>query len=392
MSAMPGTGAAPTCGDAAGAAGATGATGAATAVETVACPQCTGADARERYRLTHGALVTCRACGLTYVNPRATRERLEAKLQAWAAQDVLDAERLRIAFEPATLDYFARFLARLERHRQLPGRRLLDIGCSTGALLTVARQRGWDAGGVEVGRASARYAREALGLPVHHGSLYDFAAPAASYDAVTLVEVIEHLAQPMDALRAVHRLLRPAGLLLVTTPNFDSLFRRLFGARWWVVNCEDEHIVLFNARTLAAMLDRCGFDVVERRIRGLDLVGMMRELRAMRRGAAADVPPAAATGPIDKAAPPAAAGSIAGAQPATAAGDGATPAEAAYYAGRAARTQLKRTLARGGLLAAARATLRGLDATFAWRASPTYAMGEQLVLIARRRSDRVTAA
>jgi 2-polyprenyl-3-methyl-5-hydroxy-6-metoxy-1,4-benzoquinol methylase len=322
---------------------------AAAGLVEVACPRCGANAARHRYRLVEGSIVTCRRCDLSYVNPRASSDRLQAKLQAWARQDVLDQERLRTAFDEGNLGHYRRLLDRLGRHAGA-GRRLLDVGCATGAFLGAAREAGWRVKGLEIGEASARHAREQLGLDVERASLYDFGSPER-FDAIAFLEVIEHLERPKEALERIHALLAPEGLLLVTTPNFDSLYRRLFGSRWWVVNCEDEHIVLFNRATLTGLLEESGFEVLDLAIRGLDVGGLAREARASLRGRPA------------------------------------SRAEAAqgYYESRAGRARLKRAIERVGLLAAARAGLRALDATFSWRFSPTHAWGEQLIAVARRR-------
>ena len=319
----------------------------------VACPRCARDEPRLRYRLDRSSIVTCGACGLSYVSPRAGAEEMEARLQEWAEQDVVDEARLRAAFGEGNLSHYRRLLRHLERHSPGAGRRLLDVGCATGAFLTVAREAGWRVSGLEIGRASRDYASGTLGLDVQRRSIYEFEPPAAAYDAVAFLEVIEHLERPVEALRRIHRMLSPGGLLLLTTPNYDSLYRRLFGARWWVVNCEDEHIVLFNRDSLAGMLRDAGFEPLEERIRGIDLPGLARETARTLRGA-----PSAPT-------------QEAGAQ--------------GYYEARDARARLKSIFGRVGLLATARALLRGLDRTFAWRWSPTHAWGEQLVTVARRK-------
>mgnify|MGYP000874339930 CR=1 FL=1 len=322
----------------------------------VLCPRCGADDARFRYRLDVSSIVSCRACGLCYVEPRVSSVDLQRKLQQWAEQDVVDDERLRSAFEPGALEYYARFLAWMTRYARGPGRRLLDIGCSTGAFLSVARKAGWQAQGVEIGRASATYARDVLGLDVQHGTLYEVDAPPASCDGVAMIEVIEHLEHPRLALDCVRRLLKPDGVLLVTTPNFDSLYRRLFGSRWWVINCEDEHIVLFNLATLVGMLDDAGFEVVFRHIRGVDVMGLLREAR---RGRLREIPALAPSG----------------------------AAVRGYYEARSAKARVKALLGSFGILRLTRSLFRALDHSYAWRASPTHAWGEQLVVVARRRPD-----
>jgi 2-polyprenyl-3-methyl-5-hydroxy-6-metoxy-1,4-benzoquinol methylase len=316
----------------------------------VACPRCGAHAARHRYRLVECSIVTCESCALSYVSPRASSERLRARLQEWATQDVVDEERLRTAFDRGNLEHYRRLLDRLARHAG-PGRRLLDVGCATGAFLGVARDAGWSVKGLEIGEASARHAREQLGLDVERASLYEFAS-GDRFDAVAFLEVIEHLERPGEALQRIRELLAPGGLLLLTTPNFDSLYRRLFGSRWWVVNCEDEHIVLFNRATLAGLLEESGFELQDLAIRGLDVAGLAREARATLGGRG---------------------------------GSGRERAAQDYYESRAGRARLKGALERLGLLSAAKAGLRALDTTFSWRFSPTHGWGEQLVAIARRR-------
>lgn len=320
---------------------------------TVGCPNCGDDDATHLYQLQISAIVTCRNCGLSYVNPRVTSAEINRKLQLWATEDVVDGERLRHSFEPATLAYYGRFIALVER--RVRRGRLLDIGCSTGAFLQVARAAGWQVEGLEIGLASARYAAESLGLSVQQGSLYDY-VPSEKFDALAMLEVIEHLEDPRRALGLAHELLTDDGVLLVTTPNFDSLYRRLCGPRWWVINCEDEHIVLFTLAALTRLLEDAGFVVVDYRIRSIDWLGLLREWRS--RGETASKIEAPTTA-IDS-----------------------------YYTSRAAKSRVKHWLGRLGILSSARALLHLLDRTFEWRWSPTFAWGEHLVVIARRRTER----
>jgi 2-polyprenyl-3-methyl-5-hydroxy-6-metoxy-1,4-benzoquinol methylase len=317
----------------------------------VKCDLCGYTEQRERYRLAIGALVSCPRCDLTYVSPRLPSATLQAKLQAWAGQDVVDAERLRLAFEPRTLELYGEFLAAAQGALRTSGRRLLDVGCSTGALMSAARDAGWQVAGIELGEASAAYASRTLGFDIHHGSLFDFPGAPAEWDAIAFLEVIEHLESPRAALARIVEWLKPGGVLLVSTPNFDSLFRRLFGTRWWVVNCEDEHIVLFNRQTLERALQNAGLEVESCRIRGLDLAGMGSAL-------------------------------CGGAAPAQA--PQATAAEHGYHKARSRKEHIKAALERLGVLNAARGLLGRLERRFADRHSMAHAWGEQLVMVARK--------
>jgi predicted TPR repeat methyltransferase len=140
------------------------------------------------------------------------------------------------------------------------GGRLLDVGCHTGIFLDVARKAGWETFGVEPSRWSADRAR-ARGLRVADGTLAEVELPGESFDVITMWDVIEHLADPAEELRRAHRLLRPNGLLAVSTMNVASWFPRLLGRRWpWYMQM---HLYYFTPATLRQMLDRTGFEMVE---------------------------------------------------------------------------------------------------------------------------------
>jgi 2-polyprenyl-3-methyl-5-hydroxy-6-metoxy-1,4-benzoquinol methylase len=318
------------------------------------CALCAATQSRERYRLRLGAIVRCENCGFNYVSPRLPSAWLLAKTQAWATSDVVDDERLRIAFEPRTLKIFGNLLERCESLLVNSRWRLLDVGCSTGAFLTVARQRQWDTTGIEVGEESAKYARGQLGLNVINGSLFDFDGAAESFDLIAFLEVIEHLEDPRSALRRIARWLAPGGLLLLSTPNFDSLFRRLFGTRWWVVNCEDEHIQFFTPATLIKMLETEGMVLVELRVRGIDLAGLISTALSRPGYRAAGEQNAAQQHLSD------------------------------YHLARTRKERLKSAFARIGLLALVRCGLTGLAWLFSVRGSPLYSMGEQIIVIAQK--------
>jgi len=314
----------------------------------VPCPSCGNPEQRHEYALRHSAIVSCVQCAFTYVSPRIRSDLIQAKIQSWAEQDVVDAERLRIALDENTMRLYRQFLSRVERGCHSGGRRMLDVGCATGAFCAAARDAGWQVSGIEIGVASAMYARDTFGLDVSTGSVYDVEFLPGEFDCIACLEVIEHLEDPFGALQRFASWLKPGGVLLLSTPNYESLYRRLHGAGWWVVNCEDEHIMFFTMESLASMVQRAGFTAVWRHIRGIDFLGILRQYR---NGSATARDEGEANG---------------------------------YYDSRSAKERLKAVLGRVGLLGVIRTALRGLDATYSIRWSPLYAMGEQLVLAARK--------
>lgn len=137
--------------------------------------------------------------------------------------------------------------------------RLLDVGCATGDFLSEMRLvPGWTVYGVELNAGAAKYARERVGLDVFHGSLSDVTASIGGYDVITLWNVLEHLPDPIQSLRQIRGLLNDNGLLVIQTPNQDSLDARLFG-RHWIGYEIPRHLCVFSQHLLCSSLQALGF-------------------------------------------------------------------------------------------------------------------------------------
>lgn len=158
--------------------------------------------------------------------------------------------------------------------------RLLEVGAGSGAFSRAALRRGWTVEATEVSASGLRLLRE-TGATVHAGDLPALRLPAAAFDLVVSLEVVEHLAEPGSHLDELARLTRPGGFLLLTTPNFGGLSRRLLGMRWRVI--DPEHLGYFTAATLRQALELAGFTGVSVRPRTLDVTTWRSALRGKER-------------------------------------------------------------------------------------------------------------
>jgi 2-polyprenyl-3-methyl-5-hydroxy-6-metoxy-1,4-benzoquinol methylase len=224
----------------------------AVSLEHVVCNLC-GSDHRRPFARRQGFdVVACAECGLVYVSPRLGPQALLEHYngnESSRIQYYLDAE-------PADRRSFAVVLEALER--RLPARgQLLDVGPNVGSCLALARERGWSVAGVEINAAAARHCREARGLDVRTGSLSDCHFPPASFAAVLMADVIEHLPDPRRALEQVRELLQPGGLVAISTPDISGWAGRALQVK------PAEHIYYFAPATLGALLRRVGFEVLE---------------------------------------------------------------------------------------------------------------------------------
>ncbi len=147
------------------------------------------------------------------------------------------------------------------------GKRVLDVGCGTGELVGYFGERGFVAEGIEPSAEAAAEAR-ARGRTVTSSRLEPFAARAdraGAYDAVTFLNVMEHVPSPVAILEATRALLAPGGIVAIRVPNdFNGLqlaTQEHLGLRpYWVA--VPDHVNYFSVRSLAALLGRLGFDVV----------------------------------------------------------------------------------------------------------------------------------
>jgi 2-polyprenyl-3-methyl-5-hydroxy-6-metoxy-1,4-benzoquinol methylase len=206
------------------------------------------------------AVVQCQRCGLCFTNPRPTRSTIDRFYPTEYAPhqtrppraETPWTERLKCAF---------RWPKKERKLLPLHGKgRLLDFGCGGGSYLQRMHQQGWEVLGLDFSAAAVRRVRQDLGLPAIEGSLPCPDLPTGSFDVITMWQVLEHVHDPMEALRDAHRLLVPGGRLVVATPNIDSLAFRLFGA-WWYSLDLPRHLTHFTPSTLYQMLDRAGFRV-----------------------------------------------------------------------------------------------------------------------------------
>ena len=207
--------------------------------------------------LPEGALLECTACG--QLVSQASAARYAQTMQAFDETDYnrpagreLD-RRQRVARR--RLARIAGFVGKAPAEIHL-----VDVGCSRGQFVADAKNAGFRAEGVEPAPRIAAAAR-AEGLDVHTGLLEEVGFADASFDAVTLFEVIEHLKAPLPLLRECRRILRPGGVVCLTTGNAASWTVAALGARWDYFDMARDggHVSFYNPRSLALLATRAGY-------------------------------------------------------------------------------------------------------------------------------------
>jgi SAM-dependent methyltransferase len=147
--------------------------------------------------------------------------------------------------------------AALRQHPE--ARTLLDVGAATGLLVAEARRSGLEAVGVEPSAALVSTARGINQADVLHGVLPHPALNGRRFDLVCLVDVLEHVVNPLQLLRDAKAMLNPDGLLLVVTPDISSLAARMLGPRWW--HYRPAHVCFLDRQSMGTASAEAGLSV-----------------------------------------------------------------------------------------------------------------------------------
>jgi len=141
--------------------------------------------------------------------------------------------------------------------------RMIDIGSWDGSFLEIARHNGWEVVGVDLNAEMCQAVERGKGIKMISGDAKDALDlyGADSFDVCTLFHVIEHLSEPLKDIRSMYSLLRPSGLLVVRTPNIDSIIFELLGRHWGHLALP-AHVLFFSPVTLRAVLEKNGFEVL----------------------------------------------------------------------------------------------------------------------------------
>lgn len=245
-------------------------------IEEVACnvcgSQCSKVLFQEKYCLANEevdlSIRRCQECGLSYTSPRLTRESIRHVYER-------DSEQTISHNYCWGGDKGASRFASLIRHlttRSKTGR-LLDIGCGAGQFIgEVEGTSDWKTIGLEPSERAAADARRHTGANVITATLEDAELSLASFDAVSLLGVLEHLHDPRATLDRVRSLLRPGGVLLTYVPNFNYLRIKDTGAisylrhgRWSALHPQ-EHLFHFTPNSFIALLAASGFSCIRMEI------------------------------------------------------------------------------------------------------------------------------
>lgn len=204
----------------------------------------------------------CTVCGLTQVIPRPTTK----EVAALYANDE-DHFEPYVDQLPVHQQYFREKLKQIffiiqNSKSTIQRLSLLDIGCLTGVLLEEAQRLGVKVVGVDISKDAVAYCKN-RGIEAFHGTAVEYAKkyPSKKFDIVTAFEIIEHEYSPKMLVETISTLLKPQGIVAISTPNHGSIWRKLMG-KYWPGYTHKEHLYFFDPQSLRNTLEQAGFEVV----------------------------------------------------------------------------------------------------------------------------------
>ena len=236
------------------------------------CELCGGKDIVVKYDFGSHKIYRCRDCTFMWLYPKPSNEELSEVYgfdyyqnekffenrneSIYGYYDYLSERYIK----QQNYDLLLEGLVRLIPEGGAKGRKFLDMGCGLGYLLDVAFDKGFDVTGIEYNRSASDKINRKFKFQVYCGDLMDY--EGGPFDAVAMLDVIEHLTQPFESIHKIASLLKKDGILMLSTMDCDSLVSRVMGKRLEDFRRIREHLYFFTRPTIRTILEREGFEIL----------------------------------------------------------------------------------------------------------------------------------
>lgn len=211
------------------------------------CILCNSDNFKVLYKENTWQVVKCTKCGLV----KTEREKEEIKKDYHRDEEYLSSEKQFRNIFSKRLEIIKKFVSKKGR--------VVDIGSSTGVLLKLFKDEGWEVLGIEPSE-SAKYAVK-KGIEVINKKFEEINLPKNKYDVVILNHTLEHMDNPLKVLEKVYEILKKGGIIFIDVPNFGSLSSLVFRKRFSFL-LPEEHNFHFTKDSLSKLLEKSNFKVI----------------------------------------------------------------------------------------------------------------------------------
>ncbi|MGE7110294.1 class I SAM-dependent methyltransferase [Lysinibacillus sp. NPDC047702] len=232
------------------------------------CPLCKSTKKTFQFTKYDFELNQCNDCEIAFFNkiPVNTNDLYSAPHAIEYAQEAylsnVDYRKVRFAEERVKM---------IEENlgKNISNLNILDVGCGTGWFLEVAKEHGANCSGLELGEELARFTSERIGIPVWNCDLKNLNVDE-KYDVITMFDLIEHVEDPLDLVKVAKGLLKEEGIILIFTPQFDSVAIQTMKDKSNLV-MPAEHLSYFNEKSVEVLAELSDMDLNYFETKGIDL-------------------------------------------------------------------------------------------------------------------------
>ncbi len=223
------------------------------------CPVCNSDSILDSCQSGKNRVMRCQSCSSEFLkNYKQNRDHIYSRsyYDPWNLEedDTATARMKHLNFQ--------NLIDRLEKRCEgVNGKKFLDIGCATGYMLDVAREKGCEVYGVELSTWACTQAVKRH-KNVFNKSLEECSFARNFFDFISMTDVLEHIDSPHIFFEELNRIIKRGGYVLITTPDNLSWSRRCMGRKWFHFN-KDDHIIFYNRKALSYISGLHGFQVLE---------------------------------------------------------------------------------------------------------------------------------
>lgn len=242
-------------------------------MDVIDCPVCRAYKHCSVWK-EHGLdILQCQACGFLFTNPLQLAQKRPDEYWDHAVaetdhgfefQQATMGEREWWDMKRPTFEDALKVISQVA-----PGKRLLDAGCGLGYFVKLASERGFDAQGIEPNPVACEFACKELGMKhIKTGTLEEDSYPPDLFDAISFLNVLEHVLYPGNVVAVAYRLLRPGGVIFIRVPNVRfhmpvARLRRTLQLNRVHFLGPGDHVNQFSPQSLGYLLSACGFEPMQ---------------------------------------------------------------------------------------------------------------------------------
>jgi len=156
--------------------------------------------------------------------------------------------------------YYNKLKRKINRMASKRSGNLLDVGCSGGYFLDL--MEGWNRYGIEISGKEASIANAKYGDNIFMGIIEDYPIKKSFFDVITLQDVLDHCIDPISVIGICHKILKPAGLIVIKVHDISCLYARVTGKTFYAI-MPPFHLFYFSRKPLEFMLKGNGFKNLE---------------------------------------------------------------------------------------------------------------------------------